>query len=74
MSNGNSYTDEELINLLKIYITNNGIPKSKRKTFRNKNGLPSYETYVSNFGNDLVNLVQLCGFSLTEEEKYCLNT
>jgi len=68
-----SYTDEKLLELLHDYILRNGIPKSKRKTFQLKNGLPSYETYVSHFGNNLVNLVELCGFTLSDEESYNLN-
>ena len=68
------YTSEQLLDLLKNYINENGIPNSKRKTFKSRNGLPSYETYVSQFGDDLVNLIQLCGFNLSDEEKYNLNT
>ena len=47
---------------------------AKEKTFKSRNGLPSYETYMSQFGDDLVNLIQLCGFNLSDEEKYNLNT
>ena len=68
------YTSEQLLELLRNHINENGIPNSKRKTFKSRNGLPSYETYVSHFGDDLANLIQLCGFNLSDEEKYNLNT
>jgi len=66
------YTKEELLNLLKVYIGKNGFPKNRRNLFTSKNGLPSYKTYIFQFGDDLVNLIELCGYSLTEDEKYHL--
>ena len=64
------YTKEKLIELLTVYINKNGYPINKKKEFILKNGLPSYTTYSAVFGNDLANMIELCGFKLTDEEKY----
>ena len=67
------YTEKQLLNLLKIYVNKNGYPVSKRLSFNSKNGLPSYETYVNAFGDDLVKIYELCGYTLTDDEKYRIN-
>lgn len=64
------YSEKELLDLLKIHIEKYGYPKSKRGTFRNKFGLPSYTTYMKCFGDNLIEIIELCGYKLTEKEKY----
>jgi hypothetical protein len=67
------YSKEELLNILKIFINNNGILRNRRKDFTSKNGLPAYKTYTFHFGDDLVNIIELCGYILDDDEKYQLN-
>jgi len=68
------YTPSQLIESLKEYITVNGIPSSIIKTFKKKNNLSSYKTYIFHFGNNFANLIKLCGFELTEKEEHDINT
>lgn len=67
------HSKEELLNLLIDYINKNGIPKNIRKAFNNINGLPAYKTYVFYFGDNFLNLIELCGFKLSDDEKYDIN-
>ena len=68
------YTPLQLIESLTEYIKINGIPSSIIKTFKKKNNLSSYKTYVFHFGNDFSNLIKLCGFELTESEEHDIRT
>ena len=70
---GKKYTDKKLLELLKSYIDKNGYPANRRNSFLNKNGLPSYITYTKVFGEDLVKIIELCGYILTDDEKEDIN-
>lgn len=59
-----------LIKALKNYVEKNGYPTNKRGIFKPENNLPSYSTYERAFGKNLVDWLEQCGYSLTEEEKY----
>lgn len=43
------YTDEELLEILKEYYNKNN--KAEQRDFCNRNGLPSYQTYIKRFGS-----------------------
>lgn len=68
------YSKEELILLLQAYINKYGYPLSKRNSFKSKFDMPSYESYVSVFGDNLVDIITQCGYSLTEDEIYNINS
>lgn len=67
----NSYSNEELLVILKNYIATNGIPTSK--TFKAANGLPAAEVYRLRFGS-WYNAIRLSGITIPEEkQKYYQN-
>lgn len=62
-----------LINDLRNYISKNGYPKRK-KELNSKNGLKDIYTYKKYLDGDLVDWIKLCGFTLTEDEIYEIET
>jgi len=66
------YTENELLNLLTEYINKYGYPEDKRKTFRSKNNLPAYKVYSERFGDNLADIIELCGFKLSEDDRYII--
>ena len=66
------YTKEDLIQRLRNFVDNNGYPTSKRNDFKSKNGLPCAMIYAKTFGGDLVDWLEICGYKLSDEEKYII--
>lgn len=64
------YSKDELINLFKKYVEENGIPKRTKETFKNKNGLASWDTYQKIVGiKTILELVDICNIPITEEQR-----
>ena len=61
---------ENLIQELTQYININGYPKSKRNDFKLKNNLSSAKVFENVLGGDLADWIEMCGFVLSEDEKY----
>lgn len=70
--------DEEikkfLIRKLKFFVKKNGYPKFKKKDFRPENKMPTLRMYEQYLGGDLVDWLELCGYNLSDEEKYEMRT
>lgn len=66
------YTKEDLIQRLRNFVDNNGYPTSKRNDFKSKNGLPCARIYANTFGGDLSDWLEICGYKLSDEEKYII--
>lgn len=66
------YTKENLIQRLRDFVDNNGYPTSKRNDFKSKNGLPCARIYANTFGGDLSDWLEICGYKLSDEEKYII--
>ena len=70
--------DEEvkkfLIRKLKAFVEKNGYPKHKKNDFKPKNKMPTLRMYNEYLGGDLVDWLELCGYVLTDEEKYEMRT
>lgn len=70
--------DEEikkfLIRKLKSFVKKNGYPKFKKKDFRPENKMPTLRMYEQYLGGDLVDWLELCGYNLSDEEKYEMRT
>ena len=66
------YTKEDLIQRLRDFVDNNGYPTSKRNDFKSKNGLPCARIYANTFGGDLSDWLEICGYKLSDEEKYII--
>lgn len=65
------FTDEELLNILRIYVHKvNRIPKQCE--FKKSNGLPSFSVYYNRFGS-LQNTILLSGFEIEEDSKSRFN-
>lgn len=71
--NRSIYSNKKLIRLLKEHIDKNGLENINMNTFRENSELPHYPTYVNAFGNDLIKIIELTGYKLTEEQKYNIN-
>ena len=67
------YSKEELIYKLKKYIENKGIPTSLQE-FNPKNDLPTDNVYKRYLGGTLVNWLEMCGYCLSDEERYTIET
>ena len=59
-----------LIRKLKAYIELNGYPSCKKETFKPENNLPTLKMYEDYIGGDLSDWIELCGYTLSEDEKY----
>lgn len=68
------YTKNQLIQSLRDYVENNGFPTNIYREFRLENGLPDMTNYKKAFGGGLVDWLELCGYKLSDEEKYFLNS
>lgn len=67
------YTEEDLIGKLQNYVNKNGYPKSL-KELNPKNNLPSDKAYERKFGGTLVKWLEKCGYSLSDTERYIIET
>lgn len=59
-----------LIRKLREFVKINGYPKNKRNDFKPNNKMPSLRMYEEYLGGDLVDWLELCGYELSDEEKY----
>lgn len=59
-----------LIRKLRAYIELNGYPTCKKEIFKPENNLPTLNMYENYIGGDLSNWIELCGYKLSDEEKY----
>lgn len=70
--------DEEvkkfLIRKLTAFVEKNGYPKRKKQDFRPENKMPTLRMYQEYLGGDLVDWLEMCGYTLTDEEKYEMRT
>lgn len=70
--------DEEvkkfLIRKLTAFVKKNGYPKRKKSDFRPENKMPTLRMYEEYLGGDLVDWLEMCGYILTNEEKYEMRT
>lgn len=70
--------DEEvkkfLIRKLTAFVEKNGYPKRKKSDFRPENKMPTLRMYEEYLGGDLVDWLEMCGYTLTDEEKYEMRT
>ena len=70
--------DEEvkkfLIRKLTAFVEKNGYPKRKKQDFRPENKMPTLRMYQEYLGGDLVDWLEMCGYNLTDEEKYEMRT
>ena len=70
--------DEEvkkfLIRKLTAFVEKNGYPKRKKSDFRPENKMPTLRMYEEYLGGDLVDWLEMCGYTLTDEEKYEIRT
>ena len=70
--------DEEvkkfLIRKLTAFVEKNGYPKRKKSDFRPENKMPTLRMYEEYLGGDLVDWLEMCGYTLTDEEKYIMRT
>lgn len=63
-----------LIRKLRDFVEKNGYPKFKKKDFRPENKMPTLRMYEQYLGGDLVDWLELCGYSLSNAEKYEIRT
>ena len=63
-----------LMRKLKSFVKKNGYPKCKKKDFRPENKMPTLRMYEQYLGGDLVDWLELCGYNLSDEEKYEMRT
>ena len=61
---------EFLIRKLKTYIEKNGYPTRKKEVFKPENNLPSLKMYEDYIGGNLSDWIELCGYSISDNEKY----
>lgn len=61
---------DDLIQELTRYIKINGYPTSKRNDFKPKNNLSGAKVFKNVLGGDLADWIEMCGFTLSEDEKY----
>lgn len=59
-----------LIRKLKAYIESNGYPMCKKEIFKPENNLPTLKMYEDYIGGDLSDWIELCGYTISEDEKY----
>lgn len=59
---------------LKSFVEKNGYPKCKKKDFRPENKMPTLRMYEQYLDGDLVDWLELCGYNLSDEEKYEMRT
>lgn len=67
------YDKEYLINQLKEFVDKNGYPTSKKKDFKSINNLPCARIYENTLGGDLADWLEMCGYNLSDDEKYRIN-
>ena len=72
--NSNEDVKNFLIRKLKSFVEKYGYPKRKKADFRPENKLPSLRMYEEYLGGDLVDWLEMCGYILTDEEKYEIRT
>lgn len=63
-----------LIRKLTAFVEKNGYPKRKKYDFRPENKMPTLRMYEEYLGGDLVDWLELCGYKLSDEEKYEMRT
>lgn len=63
-----------LIRKLILFVEKNGYPKRKKTDFRPENKLPTLRMYEEYLGGDLVDWLEMCGYTLTDGEKYEIRT
>lgn len=63
-----------LMRKLKSFVEKNGYPKCKKKDFRPENKMPTLRMYEQYLDGDLVDWLELCGYNLSDEEKYEMRT
>lgn len=70
--------DEEvqkfLVRKLKAFVEKNGYPKRKKSDFKPENKMPTLRMYEQYLGGDLVDWLEMCGYELSDEEKYEMRT
>lgn len=67
------YDKEYLINQLREFVNKNGYPTNKKKDFKSINNLPCARVYTDTLGGDLVDWLEMCGYTLSDDEKYKIN-
>lgn len=72
--NNNEEVKKFLIKKLILFVEKNGYPKRKKADFRPENKLPTLRMYEEYLGGDLVDWLEMCGYILTDEEKYKMRT
>ena len=70
--NDNEKIKKFLIRKLTNYIEKYGFPTSKKKAFKSENDMPSLRMYNRYLYGDLVDWIEMCGYKLSEEDKYRL--
>lgn len=63
-----------LVRKLKSYVESNGYPQNKKLAFKPKNKMPTLRMYEEYLDGDLVDWLELCGYKLSNEEKYEMRT
>lgn len=63
-----------LIRKLKTYIEIYGYPICKKKIFKPENNLPTLKMYEDHLGGDLVDWIEMCGYHLSDSEKFQIRT
>jgi len=63
-----------LVRKLKAFVEENGYPKRKKTDFKPENKMPSLKMYEQYLGGDLVDWLEMCGYKLSNEEKYEMRT
>ena len=61
-----------LIRKLTKYIEQHGFPSSKKEAFRSQNNMPSLRMYNEYLSGDLVDWIEMCGYTLSENDIYHL--